>query len=819
MAAIIGNTNPKVGQTNFYEISSLGFPFFNMGSTTYEWYLFKKQKNGSWIDITKNATPKSGNRVSYTFFEPVAGQLFEIRVFQTKKPPSSATSSAKTLLGRLEVRPTATKTAQIDKVVLFNRGKKDVNKADYRDTLIAQAFCTGLFGQEIEFQLWEDDAPGQGHNADINKNNKIPRVYKATVNEKGIAEARISLSTDEKIMRQVADAYVMKGDKDEGANHEYYVTATHLGKGMKASQVNVNVANPDHKLTPTEGSARFPATPASRTARQTDTKGKIIDAYFVNESGTKISKISFNDSVKVRIASQNMKGKKVQFVIWEYDLTGNDEILRKNIVINHDLGDSAPIKIDAATFGKGYATDATILGTPIDSDSVKQNYFIEIIPLDISAESTRFGVSSGGLMEVEKVKSAALVNRQTKETKETCICKEQYKDLIWGGKVSCEFRKKVVAISNRNGVDANNLMAAMAHETGGTFDPTCGTFRKHKDEAREGYVGLLQIGKDAATDLKVTRTELLNMSQIEQLDYVEKYINLPLVKGKLNTLTDFYLAVLFPVDCGKGNQPNHVVFDNSLPLSYRDGKVIKNLNYWRNAGYAANPAFHKESKESGKTYVWEISENIKKWYDNGKTHLVKEFSCQTAQETPPPKPNSKIVYFDSGLTQDRINVVSQFTISILEKAAQNSVNTQLIITSTIRSTRKQAEVMYNNESNGNHIRYAAPGREVIAVFNNGKKAGHSKEKIISDMDNKIKELSALGRRVSLHCVSEEVYKKNNIIDISYTRGIKNPRDLIRELVKDPAVTKVIHPLNNVIANDKIKFDSKEPAIHVEIKVP
>jgi len=127
--------------------------------------------------------------------------------------------------------------------------------------------------------------------------------------------------------------------------------------------------------------------------------------------------------------------------------------------------------------------------------------------------------------------------------------------------------------------------------------------------------------------------------------------------------------------------------------------------------------------------------------------------------------------------------------------------------------------MYNNESNGNHIRYAAPGREVIAVFNNGKKAGHSKEKIISDMDSKIKELSALGRRVSLHCVSEEVYKKNNIIDISYTRGIKNPRDLIRELVKDPAVTKVIHPLNNVIANDKIKFDSKEPAIHVEIKVP
>lgn len=39
--------------------------------------------------------------------------------------------------------------------------------------------------------------------------------------------------------------------------------------------------------------------------------------------------------------------------------------------------------------------------------------------------------------------------------------------------------------------------------------------------------------------------------------------------------------------------------------------------------------------------------------------------------------------------------------------------------------------MYSNESNGNHISYAAPGREVIAVFNAGKRKGDNKEKIIS----------------------------------------------------------------------------------------
>ena len=434
MGAVIGNQNPIVGETNFYEISMFGsLPFFNPNSS-YEWYLFKKQKSGSWIDITKDGVPKKGTKVEYKFFEPVAGELFEMRVFEVVQGILPSVESSKKLFGKLEVTPTTSKTAQIDKVILFNRGKKDVNKADYRDTLVAQAFCTGLFGREIEFQLWEDDAKGDGHDAAINKNNKIPRVYRATVNEKGIAEAKISLSADEKVMRQVANKFVMKGDTDEGANHEYYVTAIYLGKGEKASQVNVNVTNPDYKPKPKADSPKFPATPSSTKPKQSDTKGKILDAYFVNDKGEKVSKITLNDSVKVRISSQNMKGKKVQYIIWEYDTTGNDEILRKNILINNDLGDSPAIKIDAAVFGKGYATSTTIFGTPIDGDSVKQNYFIEVIPLDVAAESKKFGVDSDGLMEVEKVKSAANVNGNKASAKDCggkfCIKKGDKNELV-----------------------------------------------------------------------------------------------------------------------------------------------------------------------------------------------------------------------------------------------------------------------------------------------------------------------------------------------------------------------------------------------------
>lgn len=421
MGAIIGNQNPKVGETNFYEINIFSsLPFFNP-SNSYEWYLFKKQKNSSWIDITKDGTPKKGTKVTYQFFEPVAGELFEMRVFEVAQGLLPSSESSKKLFGKLEVTPTASRTAQIDKVTLFNRGNKDVNKADYRDVLVAQAFCTALFGKEIEFQLWEDDAKGEGHNAAVNKNNKIPRIYRATVNEKGIAEVKISLSTDEKIMREIANKYLMKGDADEGANHEYYVTANYLGKSEKSSQVNVLVANPNYKpkAKPKTDSAKFPATPSSTTQKQPDKEGKILDAFFVNDKGEKLSKIKLNDSIKVRISSQNMKGKTVQYIIWEYDTAGHDEILRKNLVLNYDTGDSPPIKIDASIFAKGYGTDRTIFGSALDSDSVTQNYFIEVIPLDVSAKSQKFGVTSDGLMEVEKVKSVANV-KENKAAANNC---------------------------------------------------------------------------------------------------------------------------------------------------------------------------------------------------------------------------------------------------------------------------------------------------------------------------------------------------------------------------------------------------------------
>ena len=54
-----------------------------------------------------------------------------------------------------------------------------------------------------------------------------------------------------------------------------------------------------------------------------------------------------------------------------------------------------------------------------------------------------------------------------------CVCKDY--DLIWGAKVNCAFRKKVIEISKELWGDAkkiekaNMLMAVFAWESGGTF--------------------------------------------------------------------------------------------------------------------------------------------------------------------------------------------------------------------------------------------------------------------------------------------------------------------------------------------------------------
>lgn len=116
------------------------------------------------------------------------------------------------------------------------------------------------------------------------------------------------------------------------------------------------------------------------------------------------------------------------------------------------------------------------------------------------------------------------------------------RQIAWGKKVSLEFKTKVIEISGRLDVSADYLMACMAFETGETFSPSI------KNAAGSGATGLIQFMPFTARGLNTTTDDLSKMSAVEQLSYVERYFT-P-YKGRLKSLEDVYLAILYPAAIG-----------------------------------------------------------------------------------------------------------------------------------------------------------------------------------------------------------------------------------------------------------------------------
>jgi len=144
--------------------------------------------------------------------------------------------------------------------------------------------------------------------------------------------------------------------------------------------------------------------------------------------------------------------------------------------------------------------------------------------------------------------------------------------LAWGAKVSAVFRNKVRDIAGTLGCDPDFLMAAMAFETGEKFSPG---IRNPNSSA----TGLIQFMEETAKRLGTTINALANMSAEDQLDYVAKYFND--YKGRLETLADVYMAILWPKAVPKDN--DYVLFEspskeyeaNKGLDSNKDGMVTK----------------------------------------------------------------------------------------------------------------------------------------------------------------------------------------------------------------------------------------------------
>jgi hypothetical protein len=114
--------------------------------------------------------------------------------------------------------------------------------------------------------------------------------------------------------------------------------------------------------------------------------------------------------------------------------------------------------------------------------------------------------------------------------------------LAWGAKVSMAFGTRVIALGAEHGCDPSYFMAGMAFESAGTFSPSV------RNPVSQ-FVGLIQFGPAAAAALGTTLDALGAMTAEEQLEYVAGYF--APYRGRLRSLSDVYMAILWPRAIGK----------------------------------------------------------------------------------------------------------------------------------------------------------------------------------------------------------------------------------------------------------------------------
>lgn len=128
-------------------------------------------------------------------------------------------------------------------------------------------------------------------------------------------------------------------------------------------------------------------------------------------------------------------------------------------------------------------------------------------------------------------------------------------DLLWGKKVSTEFKAGVLWIEDQLGLNANWLMACMHFETGGTFSA------KTKNLAGSSGLGLIQFMKSTHAgmlkqypnlrNLAPTHADLAKLSDVQQLSFVYYYFKSFGKRLDDWSLEDTYMAILYPAAIGK----------------------------------------------------------------------------------------------------------------------------------------------------------------------------------------------------------------------------------------------------------------------------
>ncbi|MBC9913524.1 peptidoglycan DD-metalloendopeptidase family protein [Chitinophaga varians] len=314
----------------------------------------------------------------------------------------------------------------------------------------------------------------------------------------------------------------------------------------------------------------------------------IVKAYFTDLHDQRIYFITdHHQQMALKIYAVNLAGQQLQVTLLRrkgspplqrpltlYPTKELLPLLEKDTIINKQQ-----IVIDK--------TGTALLPVPLESLSgISLIYALIQLPGFNAAYSQQLFVYPGQQLRLSpavKARSTAVIERVSVSQDESAC-----QSLVWGSKVSCAFRKKVISIARKLQADPNHLMTCMAFETGGSFLPhllngykpgtTPAVEKLTEGVLAEHAVGLVQFTQTAVDHinnrwkLKTTKKKLSQMSAEEQLDYVYHYLRE--FRGRLKSLEDFYLTILKPESVGKTE--DHIVFSEEQDITNKRSWYKKN---------------------------------------------------------------------------------------------------------------------------------------------------------------------------------------------------------------------------------------------------
>lgn len=120
-----------------------------------------------------------------------------------------------------------------------------------------------------------------------------------------------------------------------------------------------------------------------------------------------------------------------------------------------------------------------------------------------------------------------------------------------------EFAQGVCRLAHKHGGKPEDYVAVMYNETAGTMSPS-----KQNPDSKATW--LFQFMPDTARAMGTTIDKLKRMSNVEQLEYVDKYIVMTGASWKINSLPDLYMVVFFPAALAHKDDPSYVFETNKL---------------------------------------------------------------------------------------------------------------------------------------------------------------------------------------------------------------------------------------------------------------